>query len=82
MLNRLSCPKWKYGRHRKEFSNMKKKLLAVLLCLAMLVSMVACGDKGADEGETKYEGPVATLEQLADYSTCSLVKNPFCKGDK
>ena len=56
---------------------MKKRLLAVLLCLAMLVTMVACGDKGADKGEVKYEGAVATLDKLADYSNLEEV----LKGD-
>ena len=57
---------------------MKKRLLAALLCLAMLVTMVACGDNGGVENEeVKYEGPAATLEQLADYSNLEEV----FKGD-
>ena len=56
---------------------MKKRLLAVLLCLAMLASVVACGDNGANKEEVKYEGTAPTLEQLADYSNLDEV----FKGD-
>lgn len=43
---------------------MKKKILAILLCCAMLFSMTACGD----EGDNKKKVVQPTLTTLADFS--------------
>lgn len=53
---------------------MKKRLLAVLLCAVMALSMVACGDSKTDDTQnegTKVSQP--SITKMADYSDLSAI---------
>lgn len=57
---------------------MKRRLLAILLCAAMVFSISACGDSGKENTESTESTQAANvevpvLEKLADYSDMSVV---------
>ena len=57
---------------------MKKRLLAIFLCVAMVFSLGACGDSGKDNTESTEDTQAGTVKQpsvetLADYSDLSVI---------
>ncbi len=57
---------------------MKKRLLAMLLCVVMMISFSACGDSGKNNTEGTENSQAGNVEQpsvktLADYSDLSVV---------
>ena len=58
---------------------MKKRILAILLCLAVAFSLCACGDSNTDDtqnnsqSESEKEEVTATVTKLADFSDLSVV---------
>lgn len=52
---------------------MKKRLLAVLLCAVMALSLGACGDSNTDDTEKDKEVKQPSITKLADYSDFSAI---------